>query len=394
MRVTAEEDLSFYRTTTTNPPTDNMYAYTYERSRIVKGPVIKSDHSRPTAYWAYGSVVERSSRFDTNYNAGYNNRVTTTGTSFRRYRRQPPFVAVVNPSWVYNTYPAEIRNLSILSALTRLQSQKVELGMHLASARKTASLLARSLRDIGQAYVWLKSGLRRDMPQFLRREMRAQNRGVTQFEYRSMQASQRWLIANFAIMPIVQDASTLHDRLVSQTSSPLTFMVKGGFKKKDYGVRGYEQGIETLEHSFKAHTKFVFRVSNPELFALSSIGLSAKDMALLAWDALPWSFVIDWFYPVARSLRALAATQGLTLDHGYTVIKCDTKGKYRYRYNWPPTQQETRIEEDNSYFSMFREVHSTFPAPPVPSLKDPFNAWTLTTSAALLTAALVNRKAN
>lgn len=58
-----------------------------------------------------------------------------------------------------------------------------------------------------------------------------------------------------------------------------------------------------------------FRVSDPQLAALTSIGLDNPLYVL--WVALPWSFVIDWLIPVGDWLRAVSSPLGLTYVDGY-----------------------------------------------------------------------------
>lgn len=48
-------------------------------------------------------------------------------------------------------------------------------------------------------------------------------------------------------------------------------------------------------------------------------GLGLSDISTVAWELLPYSFVVDWFAPVGDYLRALTATAGLYFLDGSTT---------------------------------------------------------------------------
>jgi hypothetical protein len=64
-----------------------------------------------------------------------------------------------------------------------------------------------------------------------------------------------------------------------------------------------------------------YRVSNDVSRFLSSYGL--VNPLEIAWEVLPWSFVIDWLVPVGKYLSDQTATVGLTFETGVKTVTLD-----------------------------------------------------------------------
>jgi len=59
------------------------------------------------------------------------------------------------------------------------------------------------------------------------------------------------------------------------------------------------------------------RIDNPNLFLANQLGL--VNPAYVLWDAIPFSFVIDWFVPVSTFLSSFTNEFGLSLEQSYTT---------------------------------------------------------------------------
>lgn len=70
-----------------------------------------------------------------------------------------------------------------------------------------------------------------------------------------------------------------------------------------------------------AECKIWARVSDPQLVNAQRIGISAGNLLTGAWEAIPFSFIIDWFLPIGNWLQAIIARQGLTFHDGYVSTR-------------------------------------------------------------------------
>jgi len=111
----------------------------------------------------------------------------------------------------------------------------------------------------------------------------------------------------------------------------------------------------------------------------------------LAWEVLPWSFVVDWFLPIGNYLQGINAWEGLTFLDGHMtqftqeILICDCRGSGFYQ----PNAQDTILTEVVGNF--FRRVVrydrtklTSFPTSRPPSFKNPFSTVHVLNALALL----------
>lgn len=121
-------------------------------------------------------------------------------------------------------------------------------------------------------------------------------------------------------------------------------------------------------------TKFCVRhsLSSADRAALSQTGID--NPALLAWELLPYSFVVDWFLPVGNYLQALNAFAGFEFYDGW--VSRSTKLEY--------TEDRNKIVVYNPNYALHmfgwgstrngrydRERLTSYPAVGFPSFKNP-----------------------
>jgi hypothetical protein len=85
----------------------------------------------------------------------------------------------------------------------------------------------------------------------------------------------------------------------------------------------------------------------------------------IAWEVIPFSFVVDWFIPVGQVLEACTATMGLsfvdswTSEHlGYTL---QSKGNLGRLNAWDVCIDEGSYLEKG--YDFYRGARDSFPAP-------------------------------
>jgi hypothetical protein len=75
-------------------------------------------------------------------------------------------------------------------------------------------------------------------------------------------------------------------------------------------------------------------VSNPNLYLASQLGF--VNPAAIAWELVPFSFVVDWFVNVGEFLNNFTDLWGLTVTDPYTSILCTGVGQFSGLWNSDP----------------------------------------------------------
>jgi hypothetical protein len=129
---------------------------------------------------------------------------------------------------------------------------------------------------------------------------------------------QNWLEFHFGWEPLVKDVYTAMEIL----SQPLpAFHYKGSVK--DSYVKELDSSVDppyntnktVLAHNCVFYIGAEFAVTNPNLNMLEISGLT--NPASVAWELVPFSFVVDWFVDVGDCLRRFTDFLGCTVTGQY-----------------------------------------------------------------------------
>lgn len=88
----------------------------------------------------------------------------------------------------------------------------------------------------------------------------------------------------------------------------------------------------------------------------SAQSLGLLDPLTLAWELIPFSFVVDWFLPVGTYLSQLTALNGLTLMNGFTSYTTD------YSVNLSALRTRDQYPNDWFYDTTRQPPAGPFPA--------------------------------
>lgn len=286
----------------------------------------------------------------------------------------------------WDDFQTESANGARARLMSKLQPARAAMGVNLAQLDQALGMIAKRSKQLHRAWQRLRAF---DLPGMLKElsigtavklrngqdyYSRKRRRWVVKKEWTSDLES-TWLEFTFGWVPLVTDLYNAADVLQREFPPvPVRASCKAG------GVRVYDRTYERIT-AYKTvvtrmHAGIV--ITNPNLALLNSLGL--LNPAAVAWDIIPWSFVIDWFMKINKYVNTLNDMAGFSFtDASTTVIVSVEVDVYYKPFPWIPSGTRSgggrRVIRANS-----------IPAPkfnprfqlPMPSL------WLAATSTALL----------
>lgn len=223
-----------------------------------------------------------------------------------------------------------------LNARLKIQDLKVDIGVMLAESVKTldhlASVVERLLRLIHavRSYDWksawrIANNVRRTRNwswPFRRGWANTKRFGRYQGRKIPKRFGDAWLEYQYAWLPLISDIYGLQELLKSQIDADnLIFQVSSvasdSFPMDQFFVPPTTETQYSLSgDGFEQFIKVVYnlKVSAPRLRA---IGMGVTNPAALIWELTPFSFVLDWVYPIGSFFQGLTTTQGTAFVSGF-----------------------------------------------------------------------------
>jgi hypothetical protein len=112
----------------------------------------------------------------------------------------------------------------------------------------------------------------------------------------------------------------------------------------------------------------------------------------LAWEVLPYSFVVDWFLPIGPYLETLSSWDGLVFLDGFETqfTRKNINGVISASFAYPAGgNYQTTVQGDYQAegIQLNRIKLTTFPAATFPTFKNPFSTGHALNAIALLRTA-------
>lgn len=128
-----------------------------------------------------------------------------------------------------------------------------------------------------------------------------------------------------------------------------------------------------------------YKVDDAEVRRLAAIGMA--DPATIAWEAVPFSFVVDWFMPLTNVIGAVGASRGLKFVSGTRTTVARVTRTASARLSGPKGTGRYAVEcsgrASASWFKMNRTLYTSTPIPGV-YMRNPFSVTHLLDAIALI----------
>jgi len=269
--------------------------------------------------------------------------------------------------------------------MDEVMDRKFNFAQFVAERKQTVDLITDSALRLGKAARSLRKGDLYGM-------RKALGYSGGKIKRLSNSVSNDWLAFQYGWKPLLSDIKGAAEHLAqNHLGRPLVLRVsksaKGvvkGFTVSEQsdrqpGTTWWTQG-ET-QSRFKVYLEY--EVTNDFIRQGSQLGIT--DPLTLAWELMPWSFVVDWFVPVGNFLGRLNFDSGLTFRKGgYTSFNKTTNTCGFYAGNRRKVETDGTYSEDwknlglsgasrGDVTYLFRVRYDSSPTPTFPHFKDPFS---------------------
>lgn len=202
--------------------------------------------------------------------------------------------------------------------LSKVRNREIDLGVSLGEYRETASFVAGAMVKTAKSYKQLKRG---DVSGALQTLTGKRNNRWADIPGA---ASNTWLAYSYGLKPLVNDVSSaikVLEKGLRDPSRPV--VVRKSSTKSVHGsaeeLSGYYH--DSISGSVRVSGKVEFWIENPVFYTLEQVGF--VNPLSVAWELVPFSFVVDWFVPVGDFLTNVIPPQGVEFVSG-CIAYCGT----------------------------------------------------------------------
>lgn len=348
---------------------------------------------KPTAYvmsessdtWATGTFYSYSK------NSGYSNILTgqlnvVTSTISQR--------DTMNGGLSENI-DAALSNRALQKARNNLKAQKVNLGQAFAERRQVSSQMLETASKFNCA---IGSLLNHKNMRGLRQA--ASCLGVGAPKKLASTVAGNWLGLKYGWLPLLSDIHGAVQALDSRDRTEWMVTVKGkassiGEDHRDYGTTGNANACYANSKVWKGcFVRIDATPSNSAVATAASLGLT--NPAQLAWELLPYSFVVDWFLPVGDYLTQLDSCAGWDIRGFSSSDFVRAEWEWHGRSTFSTANGGTTYHNDwrsrRRYVALNRSTANSVPFPILPWIKDPVTESNVKNALALLVQGFLKRK--
>lgn len=222
------------------------------------------------------------------------------------------------PNYGNLRYPPDVspalQSRAVVGALSKLKAQKVNLAQAFGERAQTANLVASNLTAVAKAALALKRG---NYLEALRMLGLRRTRHGYRFSGRdpTKNLAKRWLELQYGWKPLISDIyGALEELADTEKGNPYWMTVRDRKREVWFQTQEPEFNIGTLPCTIHAtfargcKVSLTYAPMNSMFRDLSSVGV--LNPLSLAWELLPFSFMIDWAVPVGSYLDIADAGVG------------------------------------------------------------------------------------
>lgn len=301
---------------------------------------------------------------------------------------------VVNPLLLPDY--AEADRIARSKLLGKLQGASVNLAQSFAERGQTVNLLAKNVNRLASAALAIRRGKLKHAADLLGiKNTKANIRKDIPPSPKNL--SNHWLEYSYGWRPLISDiygsmellAETYHMRKQTKVSASHSITYSRYSYLYRRAVSGPNVSSEIAQSTCIRTVRYVVYYSEDDAFAqiMSKTGLS--NPLLLAWELIPYSFVVDWILPVGTYLKQMESTRGLSFRKGCRTLQGNDGHSTKWKasvadgnYYWIENCGMTHRNDQK-----VRVVLTSFPSPSLPNFRNLSQLGQVLSGLALLTQA-------
>jgi len=285
-----------------------------------------------------------------------------------------------------------------MRARVKLKDGTLNLAQAFAERRQVSNLILSTAKTLADSFSLLRKG------RFKKAAKRLGIKGAVRSGSKTL--SGQWLALQYGWKPLLSDIHGAVLTLDKLDRSAWRVTVVSNLKSEvdvdyDYGVANATQFTPLLSR-IKGKGRygcFVRIDAIPKVSAIASMAsVGVTNPAVLAWELLPYSFVVDWFLPVGEYLAQFDALAGWDIlgftssslarvnyeMNGRSATRTDALARtWVLQSNWAAKGKSVRL---------IRTSSNSVPFPVFPTTKDPRSTLHVANALALLTQVFLKGK--
>jgi len=230
----------------------------------------------------------------------------------------------------------EAKNKAYNKFVDRMKDTAQNANNALEMGQNAASILSK-VGALTKAAIALKHG---DLPK-VSKALGLSNNGdlENRIKRRGKQAADAWLEYHFGWEPLVQDIGSSIDALSGTgKASTMSQSISSSHSVRGQDNRSLEShilfpssdstGLDRHDWTASVKMRGEVRISNPNVAIANQMGF--VNPLSVAWEAVPFSFVVDWFANVGQCLSAMTDFAGFSVDRGWTTERLTMTRSYTF----------------------------------------------------------------
>lgn len=216
-------------------------------------------------------------------------------------------------------------NKSYAKLVEKVHGTRADLGTTLVESRSAVDMIVKRTVWLGKAYSQLRKGNFRGFINTIGMQAKPKHRRTRWT--RPKDASGLWLEYWMGWAPTVSDIHAATEVIMKGPLGPEPFPVRTGAResiRRHYSERDGE--FYTWTGVARVHNGCMVEITNENLATLGELNL--LNPAVIAWNVVPFSFMVDWFGNIGSVLSSYTDFMGYRLTNTWTtrLVKLDYVG--------------------------------------------------------------------